>query len=69
METQPDGTRRIVEVPGEYVASYAFGGLKPLDLEVARTASLGQYKLARTCFEKFTAVLQANANTLPRADA
>lgn len=67
METQPDGTVRMVEVPGKYIASYAFGGLEPLDLEVARIASLGQYKIARTCLEKFTAVLQANANTLPPA--
>ncbi len=69
METQPDGTGRLVEVPGQYVASYTFGGLEPLDLEVARTANLSQYRLARECFTKFTAVLQSNANTLPRADA
>lgn len=65
METQPDGKARIVEIPGEHVASYAFGGLEPLDPEVARTASLGQYKLARTCLEKFTAVIQTYADTLP----
>jgi len=67
METQPDGAVRKVEVPGKYVASYAFGGLPPLDLEVARIASLNQYNIARMCLEKFTAVLQANAGTLPRA--
>lgn len=69
METQPDGTGRIVEIPGKYVASYAFGGLEPLDLEIARTANLGQYRVARACFGRFTALLQANANALPRADA
>ena len=69
METQPDGTGRIVEIPGKYVASYTFGGVEPLDLEDARLASLSQYKVARTCLEKFTAILEANANTLPRADA
>lgn len=69
MEKQPDGTGRIVEVPGKYVASYTFGGLEPLDPEVARIANLGQYRVARTSFERFKAILQANANTLPRADA
>ena len=68
IETQVDGTGLIVEIPERYVASYAFGGLEPLDLEVARTANLGQYGIARTCFHKFTAILQANAETLPRAD-
>lgn len=65
METQSDGTGRIVEIPGKYVACYAFGGLEPLDLEVARVANLGQYRIARACLEKFTAVLQTAANTLP----
>lgn len=69
MEPQPDGTVREVEIPGKYVASYRFGGLEPLDLEQARLASLGQYKVARTCFQKFTATLEANANSPPRADA
>lgn len=69
METQPDGSVRTVEIPGKYVARYAFGGLEPLDIEVARITNLDQYKIARACFEKFTAILQANANTLPRADA
>lgn len=69
METQPDGTGRVVEIAGKYVASYSFGGLEPLELEVARIASLGQYRVARTCLEKFTGILKANANTLPRADA
>ena len=67
MEPQPDGTARVVEIPGKYVASYGFGGLEPLDLELARLASFGQYKVARTCFQKFTATLEANANSLPRA--
>lgn len=69
IEVQAGGTARIVEVPGQYVASYAFGGLEPLDLEVARVASLTQYRIARTCFAKFTTVLRSNADTLPRADA
>jgi hypothetical protein len=69
IEVQAGGTAPIVEVPGQYVASYAFGGLEPLDLEVARVASLTQYRIARTCFAKFTTVLKSNADTLPRADA
>lgn len=69
METQPDGTGRLVTIPGKYVASYSFGGIEPLDLETARTASLCQYNLARACFTSFTSVLEANANTHPRADA
>lgn len=68
METQADGSVRIVEIPGKYVASYTFGGLEPLDMEVVRIANLGQYRVARACLEKFTALLQANANTLPRTD-
>jgi hypothetical protein len=69
METQLDGSGRIVDVPGKYVASYSFGGVEPLELENARTANLSQYRLARDCFAAFTAVLEANADTLPRADA
>lgn len=69
IEAQPDGTRRLVDVAGKYVASYSFGGVEPLDLETARAANLSQYRLARTCFASFTCALEANANTLPRADA
>jgi hypothetical protein len=69
MEPQPDGTGRIVAIPGKYVASYTFGGLEPLDLEVARTANLDQYRVARACLDKFTAILKANSDKLPRADA
>lgn len=68
MEARPDGTHRMVEIPGKYVASYAFGGLEPLDLEVARVANLSQYRVARACLEKLTTVLHANADTLPRAN-
>jgi hypothetical protein len=69
METMADGTCRVVEVPGRYVASYVFGGMEPLDLETARFASLDQYHIARTCFDALTAVLMLHANTLERADA
>lgn len=68
MDAQTDGTVRMVEIPGKYIASYSFGGLEPLDLEAARTANLAQYKVARICLERLTAILQANSNTLPRAD-
>lgn len=69
VETQADGTCRIVEVPGRYVASYGFGGVEPLDLEAARVASLDQYHVARICFDTFAAVVKAHADTLERADA
>lgn len=69
MEAQPDGTGRIVVMAGRYVASYSFGGMDPLDLEVARMASLGQYKASRVCFDHFTALVQSHCAKLPRADA
>jgi hypothetical protein len=69
MEAQPDGTVRVAEIPGRYVASYSLGGLEPLDLEAARTASLGQYNASRVCFGHFTALLQSHCAKLPRADA
>jgi hypothetical protein len=69
MESQPNGTGRLVEVPGRYVASYSFGGLEPLDLEVARIANLEQYTASRQCFTFFTSLLKVHCAKLPRADA
>lgn len=65
MEVQPDGTERV----DRYAVSYRYGGLEPLDLEAARVASLEQYKVARTCFDHFTALLERHSAKLPRADA
>lgn len=69
MEEQADGTYRIVEVPGKYVARYSFGGMEPLDIESARNANLKQYLLARVCFDRFIELLQSHSSRLPRADA
>jgi hypothetical protein len=69
MEAQTDGTARIVEVPGKYVASYRFGVLEHRYMEATRTANLGQYGIARSCFDKLTAVLRKHSDLLPRAGA
>jgi len=69
MEPQADGTGRLVEIPGNYIASYSFGGLEPLDLEVARAANFEQYIASRKCFDSFTALLKVHCAKLPRADA
>lgn len=69
MEPQADGTYRIVDVPERYVAAYGFGGVEPLDLEATRIANLDQYRVARTCFDAFTAILKAHADTMDRAGA
>lgn len=69
MEPQEDGTGRIVEVPDRYVASYAIGGLQPLDIDTARTANVEQYTVARACFDFFTGILKSHADRLPRTDA
>lgn len=69
METQADGTGRVVQIPGTYTASYSFGGVEPLDIEEARKSNLKQYKIARSCFDSYTEILQQNAAKLPRTDA
>ena len=69
MQWQPDGTGRIVTVPGRFVPSYTFGGLEPLDPESARRANLLQYARARDCFGHLTELISSLASTLPRADA
>lgn len=68
MQWQPDGTGRIVTVPGHFAPSYNFGGLEPLDPEVARRANLLQYARARECFSQLTTLISSLASTLPRAD-
>jgi len=68
MEDQPDGTVRWAEVPGLFKPRYGLGGMEPLDLEVARKASLGQYYATRTCFDHFVVLLQSHCAKLPRAD-
>ncbi len=69
MEEQIDGTFRLIEIPGCYVASYGFGGMEPLDLEVARKACLRQYQALRACFDHLTLLIQSHCAKLPRADA
>ena len=69
MEDQLDGTLRLVEIPGRYVASYSFGGVEPLDLEVARKACVRQYQAMRVCFDHLTSLIQSHSAKMPRADA
>lgn len=69
LETQGDGTSRLVPIPGKYTATYGFGGLEPLDLEIARESSLSQYRIARSILENLLRFVQHHADALPRAAA
>ncbi len=69
MVRQEDGRYRDELVPAAMQVSYSLGGRAPLDMEVSRKASLGQFQFARECFEIYVGILDVVRQNLPQTDS
>lgn len=64
---QGNGTFRVVPSPDKLCVRYGYGGTQPLDLKESFAANLEQYRSARSCFERYRALLLAGLRDMPKA--